>query len=103
MPQISEEERQRISKTKNTIELIFGKINADAKQCNLVGMANGMVRITDNARALKEQSAITSNDYLDIINRIDDIITDTSRNCKCKKVWPVKIVANIDLCDIYER
>ncbi len=28
MPQISEEERQRISKTKDTIELIFGKINA---------------------------------------------------------------------------
>ena len=35
MSQISEEERQRISKTKDTIELIFGKTNADAKQCIL--------------------------------------------------------------------
>ncbi len=29
-------------------------------------MAKGMIRITDNARALKEQNAITSNEYLDI-------------------------------------
>jgi hypothetical protein len=69
MSQISEEERQRISKTKDTIELIFGKINADAKQCILFGMARGMIKITDNARALKEQNAITSNGYLDIFNQ----------------------------------
>ena len=80
------EERQRISKTKDTIELIFGKTNADAKQCILFGMAKGMIRITDNARALKEQNAITSNEYLDIINRMDNIITDVSRNCKCKNI-----------------
>lgn len=86
MSQISEEERQRISKTKDTIELIFGKINADAKQCILFGMAKGMIRITDNTRALKEQNAITSNEYLDIINRMDNIITDVSRNCKCKNI-----------------
>jgi len=85
MQQIPEEE-QRISETKNRIGLIFGKISADAKDCNLTGMANGMVRITDNARALKEQNAITSNEYLDIIDRIDGIITDTSRSCKCKKI-----------------
>jgi len=85
MPQISEEEKQRISKTKDTIELIFGKIDADVKQCILFGMAKGMIRITDNARALKEQNAITSNEYLDIINRMDNIITDVSRNCKCQK------------------
>ncbi len=86
MSQISEEERQRISKTKDTIELIFGKTSADAKQCILFGMAKGMIRITDNARALKEHDAITSNEYLDIINRMDDIITDVSRNCKCKNI-----------------
>jgi hypothetical protein len=66
MSQISEEERQRISKTKDTIELLFGKTNADAKQCILFGMAKGMIRITDNTRALKEHNAITSNEYLDI-------------------------------------
>ena len=86
MSQISEEERQRISKTKDTIELIFGKTNADAKRCILFGMAKGMIRITDSARALKEQNAITSNEYLDIINRMDDMITDVSRNCKCKNI-----------------
>lgn len=86
MSQILEEERQRISKTKDTIELIFGKINADAKQCILFGMARGMIKITDNARALKEQNAITSNEYLDITNRMDDIITNVSRNCKCKNI-----------------
>ncbi len=85
MLQISEEE-QRISKTKDTIEIIFGKINADAKQCILFGMAKGMIRITDNARALKEHNGITSNEYLDIINRMDNIITEVSRNCKCKKI-----------------
>lgn len=87
MLQMSEEEKYRISKIKDTIELIFGKISADAKQCNLIGMASGMVRITDNARALKEQDAITSNQYLDVINRIDNMITNVSRNCKCKKVF----------------
>lgn len=80
------EEEQNIRKTKDRIELIFGKISADVGQCNLFGMANGMVRITDNARVLKEQDAITSNEYLDIINKIDNIITDTSRKCKCKKI-----------------
>jgi hypothetical protein len=86
MSQISEEERQRISNTKDSIELTFVKINADAKQCILFGMAKGMIRITDNARALKEQNAITSNEYLDIINRMDNIITDVSRNCKCNNI-----------------
>lgn len=86
MPQISEEERKRISNTKDSIEITFVKINADAKQCILFGMAKGMIRITDNARALKEQNAITSNEYLDIINRMDDIIEDVSKNCKCKNI-----------------
>lgn len=80
------EEDQNISKTKDRIELIFGKISADVEQCNLFGMANGMVRLTDNARFLKDQDAMTSNEYLDIINRIDDIIMETSRKCKCKKI-----------------
>lgn len=52
MSQMSEEERKRISKTKDTIELIFGKINADAKQCILFGMAKGMIRITDDSLEL---------------------------------------------------
>jgi hypothetical protein len=82
MQRMSEE--QKISKTKNTIELMFGMINHNIIQCDLVGMANGMVRITDNARALKEQDAITSNEYMDIINRIDKIITDASSKCKCR-------------------
>lgn len=80
------EEEQNISKTKSRIELMFGKIKTDVERCSLTGMADGMVRITDNGRALKEQNAITSNEYLDIINRIDDIITDVSRKCKCKKI-----------------
>lgn len=86
MSQISEEEKRRISKTKDTIELTFGKISADVKQCDLIGMAKSMVRITDNARALKDQDAITSNQYLDIIDRIDNIIADVMTRCKCKKI-----------------
>lgn len=82
----TQEEEQNISKTKDVIENIFGKITADAEQCNLVGMANGMVRLTDNARALKEQNAMTSNEYLDIIDRIDNIIVISSKGCKCKKI-----------------
>jgi hypothetical protein len=80
------EEEQNISKTKDRIENLFAKVNADASQCILFGMANGMVRITDNARMLKEQNIITSNEYLDIIDKIDNIITDVSRKCKCKKI-----------------
>lgn len=80
------EEEQNISRTKDRIKLIFDKIRADAEQCNLFGMANGMTRIADSARALKEQDAITSNEHLDIIDKIDNIITDTSKRCKCKKI-----------------
>jgi hypothetical protein len=80
------EEEQNISRTKDRIKLIFDKIMADAEQCNLFGMANGMTRIADSARALKEQAAITSNEHLDIIDKIDNIITDTSKMCKCKKI-----------------
>ncbi len=85
MQQMTEEE-QRIYKIKSTIELTFGKINADVKQCDIFGMANSMIRITDNARALKELGKITSNEHLDIINKMDDIITNASRTCKCKKI-----------------
>ena len=80
------EEEQRISKSKDTIELIFGKINADTKQCDLAGMSSSMIRIADHARALKEQDAITSHEHLDIIDRMDSIISQASRNCKCKKI-----------------
>lgn len=80
------EEDQNISKTKDRIENLFTKINADAAQCILFGMASGMVRITDNARMLKEQNAITSNEYLDIIDKIDNIIIEVSGKCKCKKI-----------------
>lgn len=86
MQQISDEERQKISKIKDSIELTFGKINVDIKKCNLVGMARSLVRITDNSRALKDQNGITSGEYLDIINRIDNMITDASKNCRCKKI-----------------
>ena len=91
--QRTSEEEQNISKTKDRIKLIFDKIRADAEQCNLFGMANGMTGIADNARSLKEQSAITSNDHLDIIDKIDNIITDTSKRCKCKKIWSTRIIA----------
>lgn len=80
------EEEQNISETKDRIENLFVKINADATQCILFGMASGMVRITDNARMLKERNVITSNEYLDIIDKMDNIITDTSGKCKCKKI-----------------
>ena len=50
-----------VNKTKDSIELTFGKINANIKVCDLIGMTRSMVRITDNARALKEQNGITSN------------------------------------------
>ncbi len=80
------EEEQRIYKIKSTIELTFGKINTDIKRCDIFGMANSMIRITDNARALKELGKITSNEHLDIINKMDDIITNASRTCKCKKI-----------------
>ncbi len=80
------EEEQHISKTKSDIEILFVKVNADAKQCILFGMAKGMVRITDHARALKEQNSISSNEYLDIIGRVDNIIDDVSNKCKCKKI-----------------
>ena len=86
MPDITEEEKQRISKIKDSIELTFGKINSDIKQCNLAGMARSMIRITDNTRTLKDQNAITSNQYLDIINRMDGMITEVSINCKCRNV-----------------
>lgn len=97
------EEEQNISKTKDRIENLFVKINADAKQCILFGMANGMVRIIDNARVLKEQNAITSNEHLDIIDKIDNIITDVSRRCKCEKIWPIKIMTSNDYLDIIDR
>jgi len=74
-----------ISKTKITIELLFGKINADIERCNIIGMTRSMVRITDNARALKEQNAMNPTEYLNIIDRIDNILSDASRRCKCGK------------------
>jgi hypothetical protein len=49
-------------------------------------MANGIVRLTDNARTLRDRDAMTSNEYLDVIDRIDNIIIDTSKRCKCKKI-----------------
>ncbi len=84
--QLTLEEEQHISKTKADIENLFVKVNADVKQCILFGMARGMVRITDHARALKEQNAISSNEYLSIIDRVDNIIEDVSNKCKCKKI-----------------
>jgi hypothetical protein len=80
------EEEQNISKTKDRIDNLFVKVNADAKMCILFGMADGMVRIADNARVLKEQNAITSNVHLEIIDKIDNIIADVSKKCKCKKI-----------------
>lgn len=84
--QRTSEEEKRISKTKDTIELIFGKISTDTKQCDLASMSSSMIRIADHARALKEQDAITSHEHLDIIDRMDNIIIQVSRNCKCRKI-----------------
>ncbi len=80
------EEEQRISKSKDTINFIFTTISVHTGQCDLTGMSRNMIRIADHARALKEQDAITSNEHLDIINKMDNIITEVSRNCKCRKI-----------------
>ena len=80
------EEEQRISKSKDTIALIFDTISVYTEQCDLAGISRNMIRIADHARALKDQYAITSNEHLDIIDRMDNIITEVSKNCTCRKI-----------------
>ena len=67
------------------IELRFGKIAIGIGRCELSEIAKDSVIITDHARALKENSLISPNKYLDIINRVNENIDITKRKCTCKK------------------
>ena len=71
--------------TKNLIGSTFDIMKENLKVCDLSGMTHNSIRITDRARALKEQNKISSNDYLDIINKLDDIVSNSTRDCKCMK------------------
>jgi len=82
---IQSEEHDVITKSKERIGLRFDTIKENLRMCDLSSMAHNAIRITDNARALKEQNKISSNDYLDIINKLDNIVSNSIRDCKCEK------------------
>ena len=79
------EGHEMTDKAKNLISSTFDIMKENLKVCDLSGMTHNSIRITDMARALKEQNKISSNDYLDIINKLDDIVSNSTRDCKCMK------------------
>ena len=85
MQSIQSEENDMITKSKERIGLRFDTIKQNLRICDLSSMTHNAIRIADNARALKEQNKISSNDYLDIIDKLDNIVSNSIRDCKCEK------------------
>lgn len=82
---VDQQERERTSRILDSIELRFGKISAEVKQCELSGIIRDVSRIVDNGRALRDEAKISPTDYLAMITRIDEIATSVSRDCSCKR------------------
>lgn len=66
-----------------SINLNIGKLSYRLDKCDLIGMMKDISRIVDNSRAMKDDNIISSNEYLGIIDRIDNVVGDANINCKC--------------------